>query len=419
MTINYKTHDNGLTIASDKMEDIETVSVHVHVKTGSRNEKKEENGVSHFLEHMAFKGTEKRTAKQIALEFDNMGASFNAYTSREKTAYYAKVLKEDLPKALDILSDIAQNSILPKDELEIERGVILQEIAMTEDTPDDIIWDHFQETAYPDQPFGRTILGPKEIIKNITQEEINNYIERQYSLPNVIVSAAGNINVDEFEKLTEDKFSNLPTHNTETPAAANYKGGDFRHSKDLEQIQLLMGFKGLSLQDDNFYHQQILASIFGGSMSSRLNQEIREKRGLVYSVYSFGMAYSDNGMFGIYAATSDEKVNELVEVTCAEIKKLTNTLKTEELNRAKTQVKTGLMMSRESSVSRAEKLAGNLSIFGRYITPEETLKEINKITLDDLQVYAKNILDQKDSVTVASLGKIDKLISYEDIVNKL
>ena len=180
-----------------------------------------------------------------------------------------------------------------------------------------------------------------------------------------------------------------------------------------------MGFKGLSLQDDNFYHQQILASIFGGSMSSRLNQEIREKRGLVYSVYSFGMAYSDNGMFGIYAATSDEKVNELVEVTCAEIKKLTNTLKTEELNRAKTQVKTGLMMSRESSVSRAEKLAGNLSIFGRYITPEETLKEINKITLDDLQVYAKNILDQKDSVTVASLGKIDKLISYEDIVNKL
>lgn len=419
MSIKYNTLDNGLTIASDEMNSIETVSVHVHVKTGSRNEDKKENGVSHFLEHMAFKGTEKRNAQQIALEFDNMGASFNAYTSREKTAYYAKVLKEDLPKAMDILSDIVQNSVLPKNELEIEREVILQEIAMTEDTPDDIVWDHFQETAYPDQPFGRSILGPKEIIQNITQDEINDYIKRQYSLPNVIISAAGNINEKDFAKMAEDKFSILPTHKPKKAANTNYKGGDFRHSKDLEQIQFLMGFEGLSLTDNNFYHQQILASIFGGSMSSRLNQEIREKRGLVYSVYSFGMAYSDSGMFGIYAATSDDKVNELVDVACGEVHKLTHDLKQEELDRAKTQVKTGMMMSRESTVSRAEKLAGNLAVFGRYITPEETIAEIEKITIDDLQAHAQNLLKQKDSVTIASLGKIDKLYKYEEIKNKL
>jgi len=419
MSIQFKTLKNGLTIASDKMESIETVSVHVHVKTGSRNEYAKENGVSHFLEHMAFKGTNTRTAKEIALEFDNMGASFNAYTSREKTAYYAKVLKEDLPKALDILADIVQSSILPKNELEIERQVILQEIAMTEDTPDDIIWDHFQEAAYPDQAFGRTILGPKELIKNITQDEINDYIKRQYSLSNIIVSAAGNLNVSDFEKMVEDKFSLLPSHKTEPASKAIYTGGDFRQQKDLEQIQFLMGFKGLALTSDNFYHQQILANIFGGSMSSRLNQEIREKRGLVYSVYSFGMSYSDNGMFGIYAATSDDKVNELVDVACAEVHKLTHDLKESELTRAKTQVKTGMMMSRENSISRAEKLAGNLSVFGRYITPEETIKEISEIELSHLHTFGKHLLEQKDSVTIASLGKIDKLYKYEDIKSKL
>jgi len=419
MSIKFKTLPNGLTIASDKMDSIETVSVHVHVKTGSRNESAKENGVSHFLEHMAFKGTNTRTARQIALEFDNMGASFNAYTSREKTAYYAKVLKEDLPKALDILADIVQSSILPKNELEIEREVILQEIAMTEDTPDDIVWDHFQTAAYPDQAFGRTILGPREIIRKITQEEINDYIKRQYSLSNIVVSAAGNLNEADFEKMVEDKFSILPSHEIATPVNATYKGGDFRQNKDLEQIQFLMGFNGLALTHDNFYHQQILATIFGGSMSSRLNQEIREKRGLVYSVYSFGLAYSDNGMFGIYAATSEDKVNELIDVACTEIHKLTHDLKQEELDRAKTQVKTGMMMSRESTVARAEKLAGNLAIFGRYITPEETIKEIGSIDLDHLHAHAKNILEQKDSVTVASLGKIDKLYKYEDIKDKL
>lgn len=419
MNISYKTLNNGLIVATDTIDSIETVSVHVLVRAGSRNENDLNNGVSHFLEHMAFKGTNRRTAKGIADEFDDIGAHFNAYTSREKTVYYAKVLKQDVEVAIDILADIVQNSILPEDEIERERGVILQEIAMNNDTPDELVFDYFQEIAYPNQPFGKTILGPVDIIKDMSRPMIQSYIDERYSLSNMVVSAAGNITSEKFEQLVTKHFV---THNPkDAPKAqkAVYQGGDFRLVKDLEQVQFAMGFETISYFDPEYYTQQVLATIAGGSMSSRLNQEIREKRGLAYSIFAFGSSFTDNGMFGVYAGTSGEKLNELIDVVAIELKKLTDTITEEEVKRAKAQVKTGLLMSQESSVSRAEKLAGNLAIFGRYIPTSEIIEKIENINIQNLQAFAERILTQKLRPTVASLGKIDKLYNYEEILEKL
>lgn len=419
MSISINKLDNGLTVSCDTIDTIETVSVHVLVKAGSRNETASNNGVSHFLEHMAFKGTNTRTAKDIADEFDSIGAHFNAYTSREKTVYYAKVLKDDAQTAVDILSDIVQNSILPEDELEREREVILQEIAMNNDTPDELVFDYFQDVAYPNQPFGRTVLGAVDVIQKIGKADLQAYIDERYSQSNIIVSAAGNIHSDAFKKLVSDRFTTLPTREVPKTEAARYEGGDFRLQKDLEQVQFVLGFDGVSYFDPLYYTQQVLATIAGGSMSSRLNQEVREKRGLAYSIFSFGSSFSDNGMFGVYAGTTDDKVNELVDVVCVELKKLTDGITEEELKRAKAQVKTGLLMSQESSVSRAEKLAGNLAIFGKYIPVNDIIEKINAIQTSDIVNFAEKILTRNTRPTVASLGKIDKLYKYEEILEKL
>ncbi len=273
---------NGLRLAVDEMKDVETVSVGVFVNTGSRNETPEINGISHFLEHMAFKGTKKRSARQIAEEFEGIGGRINAYTSKEKTVYYAKVLKQHAEFAVEFLADILQNSTFDEVELEKERGVILQEIAMTNDTPDDIVFDYFQETAYPSQAMGRSILGPVKNIKKFGRKDFSNYINAQYNYQNMAVVAAGNIKESDLVKWSKKYFTSLGDNKIKTYQKAKYQGGDFRKEKKLEQINLVLGFDGLSYLDPKYYTSQILAMILGGGMSSRLFQEVRENRGLAY-----------------------------------------------------------------------------------------------------------------------------------------
>jgi predicted Zn-dependent peptidase len=407
--------NNGLTISSDHVDTVETVSINFTVKTGSRNEQEDIGGLSHFLEHMAFKGTKTRTARDIAEEFDMIGGIFNAYTSREKTVYYAKVLKESLHKAVDILADILQNSTFAEEEIEKEKTVILQEIAQTIDAPDDLIFEHFQELAYPGQAMGRSILGTPEFVKSVTKEQLQQYMQERYSFNNIFVSAAGNIQHDELVKLVNEKFTDMPVELKQFDEESRYQGGDKRIEKDLEQIHIIMGFDGVSYFDDHYYHQQILSLIAGGGMSSRLFQEIRENRGLSYHISSFSSSYSDTGMFGIYAGTDEKHLNELVEVTAAEMHKLMDNVTAEELIRAKSQVKAALLISQENMTSRAEKLSSNLAIYGRYIYTEEILQKIEAITPQDIQDYCRAIFSSGKQPTIASIGKINKLKDYQDI----
>ena len=419
MTVSVVKLGNGITFATDIIQGIETVSISVLVKVGGRSENASNNGISHFLEHMAFKGTKSRSALQIAEEFDMIGGYFNAYTSKEKTVFYAKVLKDDIGVAVDILADIIQNSIFAEEEVEKERGVILQEIAQTIDTPDDIIFDYFHEQAYPDQPFGRTILGPSEYIAKVKRDDVVNFVNEHYCYENIIISCAGNFDKNKMLELVKGKFSTFQAIKPKLWQPAIYKGGDIRIQKDLEQVHLLIGYESLSYNHPDFYTQQVFSIILGGGMSSRLFQEIREKMGLVYSISSFGSSYSDTGMLTIYAGTSADSLAILIDTIGTEFKKICHSIGDEEINRAKAQVRAGLLMSQESSISRAEKLASNLATFGRHIPVSEIMEEINEVNASRLIAFAKKLFSQESLPTVASIGKIDSLYSYNDILNRI
>lgn len=398
---------NGLRVAADEMKDVETVSIGIFVNTGSRNESIEINGISHFLEHMAFKGTKKRSARQIAEEFEEIGGRINAYTSKEKTVYYAKVLKKDAEFAVEFLSDILQNSTFDKIELEKERGVILQEIAMTNDTPDDIIFDYFQETAYPNQALGRSILGPVKNIKKFTSTDFQNYIGKQYNYSNIALVAAGAIKEKDLVKYAEKYFNSLGNSKIKSVEVAKYKGGEFKKEKKLEQINLVMGFKGFSYNDDNYYKSQILAMLLGGSMSSRLFQEVRENRGLAYSIYSFNYTHCDSGTFGIYAGTTPDKTDELVLATCNEIKKVCDKVNDKEIARVRSQFQASLLMAKESTSSRMQKLGIDILSHDRVISDQEIIKKISSVKKSEIVNLAQEIFTSKP--TFAAIGKVKNL----------
>ncbi|MGH7047855.1 MAG: M16 family metallopeptidase [Stellaceae bacterium] len=379
MTIRVSTLANGLRVATDRIDTVDTVSLGIWVDVGTRHEPAAINGVAHFLEHMAFKGTERRSALAIAEEIEAVGGHLNAYTSRESTAYYAKVLKEDVPLALDILADILQHSTFDPQEMERERTVILQEIGQANDTPDDIIFDHFQECAYPDQAMGRPVLGRPEIIRRLGHDEVRAYLRDHYSAGRMILCAAGNLDHDRVAMLAEKALCDVPAERPVTTEPARYIGGDRREQRDLEQLHLVLGFPGLTLEDPDFYAASVLATAFGGGMSSRLFQEIREKRGLVYTIHCFAHSYRDGGLFGIYAGTGEDEVAELVPALCEEVLKLEDGLGGVELARAKAQMKAGLLMSLESTSARCEQLAQHLLIHGTPFDPGEIVARVEAV----------------------------------------
>ncbi|HEY1430647.1 MAG TPA: pitrilysin family protein, partial [Stellaceae bacterium] len=356
MTARVSRLANGLRVATDAIQTVDTVSLGIWVDVGTRHEPAAINGAAHFLEHMAFKGTERRSACAIAEEIEAVGGHLNAYTSRESTAYYAKVLKEDVPLALDILADILQHSAFDPEELERERTVILQEIGQANDTPDDIIFDHFQECAYPGQAMGRPVLGRPEIIRELRRDAVVAYLRDHYGARRMVLAAAGNLEHEQLVDLADKLLSGLPAERSVSTEPARYAGGDRREDRDLEQLHLVLGFPGVTLGDPDYYAASVLSTAFGGGMSSRLFQEIREKRGLVYAIHSFVHGYRDGGLFGIYAGTGEDEAAELAPALCEEALKLQDGLTPIELGRAKAQMKAGLLMSLESTSARCEQL---------------------------------------------------------------
>jgi predicted Zn-dependent peptidase len=417
MTVELSKLENGLQIATDRIDTVDTVSLGIWVDVGTRHEPPEINGVAHFLEHMAFKGTERRSAAAIAEEIEAVGGHLNAYTSRESTAFYAKVLKEDVPLALDILADILQHSTFEPDELERERTVILQEIGQANDTPDDIIFDHFQECAYPDQAMGRPVLGRPEIIRRLGRDEVTAYLRDHYGARRMILAAAGNLNHDSVARLAEKLLSGVPADRSTTTEPARYVGGDWREERDLEQLHVVLGFPGLVLDDPDFYAGSVLSTAFGGGMSSRLFQEIREKRGLVYTIHCFGHSYRDGGLFGVYAGTGEEEAAELIPALCTEARKLDDGLRPVELARAKTQLKAGLLMSLESTSARCEQLAQHLLIHGTPFDPAEVVRRIEAV--DDAAI--RRVVDRwhASPPTLTALGPLSRLEDFDRVRARL
>ncbi len=408
---------NGLRIASDTIEHVETVALGVWLNIGTRHEKKSENGIAHMLEHMAFKGTKNRTALDISKAIEDVGGYMNAYTSREMTAYYVRVLRKDVELAVDILSDILQNSVFDAAEFEREQGVILQEIGRSNDTPDDVVFDYFQETCFGDHPMGWATLGTEDIIKSLTPEAVKAYMDRHYGVKNMVFCAAGRVDHDELSGLVEKYFTNLSDKGDQTPLPAQYVGGDFRESKELEQVHVVLGLPTVSMFDETYYDYMILASILGGGMASRLFNEIREKRGLVYTISADQYSYTDAGMFSVYAGTGPKEVAELLPVVCSELKKATDTITEEELNRSKNQMQAGLLMGLESTSHRCERLAKHMHLFGRSIAMEEVLQKLSRVSVQSVQAACQKVLSGKPTLT--TLGLVDHVMPYDELVKNL
>ncbi len=408
---------NGIRIISDHMSSVETISLGAWFGVGTRNENSNENGVAHLLEHMAFKGTERRSATDIAEEIESVGGHLNAYTSREQTAYYAKILKSDLDLAVDILSDILQNAVFDENELARERAVVLQEIGQAADTPDDIIFDLFQHRAYPDQPIGRPVLGKTEFVSKMPRRTIVDFVEKHYGGNQLVFSAAGNAEHQRLVEIVESKFEHLKRTKPIMLEPATYVGGDCREARELEQIHLVIGFPSVDFNHPDFYAQQVLSMLLGGGMSSRLFQEVREKRGLAYSIYSFSAAYRDGGLFGIYAGTGEREVTELLPVICDQLTKLTKTDLEEEVIRSRTQLKSGLLMSREGTSNRCEQIAQHMLVFGKVMSVNEIIDKVNGVDVESVQRVAERLLNGIPTMT--AIGPISHLESYESFRSRL
>lgn len=410
----YQTLANGLVVGTEPLLHTQTVAINLLVKVGSRHEPKALNGISHFLEHMSFKGTKTRTAQQIAQEFELLGAHFNAYTSREHTVYTVFLLKEYVEQALEILSDIILNSVFAEEEVERERTVILQEIAQSLDTPEDVVFDNLQEVCFADQAIGRTILGPSEVIKAITAEDLKAYVKKHYHAKQIVLSVAGNVTHDRVMLLANKYFAQLADGPQQAIDLPQYKGGSFYQQKDLEQVNLLLSFQGVSWRSEDYYVAELFTAILGGGMSSRLFQEVREKRGLVYSVGSYNLVYSDVGTFNLFAGTEENKVDEVIKIMAHELRNMENGITDEELLRVKQRIKTALMSSKEMSSHRAAELASDYSIYGRHITAEETLQKIDQVSKDDIAAFARKIY-ASSPVSFSVIGKVGGVMDYNAI----
>lgn len=391
MTLRFDTLPNGFRIVTEHMPGLMSASIGIWVQAGGRHERPEQNGIAHFLEHMAFKGTKTRSPLQIAEEIEDVGGYINAYTSKDMTAYYARVLSADVGLALDVISDIVLNPVFDPREIETERNVILQEIGQTLDTPDDIIFDWLQEVSYPDQPFGRTILGPAERVGAFSQQDLINFVAQHYGPNQMILSAAGGVDHDEILTKAIELFGHLPRHEPFQMLGADFLGGEKRKVKKLEQAHFTLSFEAPSYRAPDVYAAQIYGMALGGGMSSRLFQKVREENGLCYTIFAQSGAYEDTGQITIYAGTSSEEIASLAQLTVEELKRAPQDMSSAEVERARVQLKAGLLMGLESPSSRAERLARLLAIYDRVPSLDEAIAKIDAVTCQDVREFAANM----------------------------
>ncbi|MBL1406038.1 MAG: peptidase M16 [Hyphomicrobiales bacterium] len=418
MSVEVTKLKNGMTVVLNPMPHLETVALGTWIKAGSRNEDENEHGIAHFLEHMAFKGTKKRTSRQIVEAIEDVGGDINAATSIESTSYFTRLLGDDINLGMDVLHDILENSTFEEAEIEREKHVILQEIGAANDVPDDLVFDNFQDTAFDGQPIGRPILGTPETVKSFGKDDLNNYLGKHYRGPNMVLSASGKIDCDKLLTKAEELYSGFPSSLADEPVASNYIGGESFTKRDNAETQLVIGFEGRAYHARDFYASQLLSMILGGGMSSRLFQEVREKHGLCYSIYSFHWGFSDSGIFGVHAATETEDIPKLMPIILDELKRAAQDIDKHEVDRARAQIRAGLMMSMESPSSRATQLARQIMLFGRPVTNEELMDRLTAISTERITDLAGRLFTQSNP-TIAAVGSVDKVMKQAEIADYL
>lgn len=418
MTAKLHTLSNGVRVVIDQMPHTKSAAVGMYFTVGSRHEKPEENGAAHFLEHMAFKGTKTRTVDRLLEEMEDLGAKPNAFTGKEQTCYYMTGLGRDAVTFARLLGDIVCNATLPAEEMEIERGAIIQEIGMYDDSPDSVASELAEQTAYPAQPYGAPILGPKENIKSFSRDVLKNFRDRHYHAGNLIVSVAGNVDEAALLAELEATVGKLASGPASTFQPAVYKGGDVREKRDTEQLHLTIVFNGCAMGDKREAAAELLAEVLTGGMSSRLFREIREKRGLVYGISAHNSSAQGAGDFTISAGTGKDEVKKLIPVLCDELNKVrTGGITQAELDRARASVLVSLARSEDSSMSRMIMAADDIHFRGRLVENTEKETELNRITIADIQAVARGIFSS--TPTVVALGPCEKVEPYRKIKQRL
>lgn len=418
MSVKITALDNGITVVSDAMPHLGTASLGIWVGAGARSEREDEHGISHLLEHMAFKGTRRRTARRIAEEIEQVGGDINAATSVEQTSYNVRVLGEDVGLGLDILADILTEPAFAADELEREKNVIVQEIGAVMDTPDDLVFDHFQECAFPGQAVGRSILGTPETVRSFGSGQLGGYLSRTYRGPRMVVSAAGAVDHERLVADAAERLSLVGGAAAPDQPTATYQGGMLLTPRELEQVHVLVGLEGCSYKDPDYHAVQVLANVLGGGMSSRLFQDVREERGLCYAIYAFHWSYSDTGLFGVYAGTDEGDVGELTRAVADQLLDVGESVTEAEVARAKAQMKVGLLAALESSGARADQLARQILGFGRVIPVDEIVSKVEAVDVGKVKAAARRLVERARP-TLAVIGPKAGLEPAAKIVERL
>ena len=405
MSVEVTTLKSGVNVVTDTMPHLETASLGVWVASGSRDERRDEHGISHFLEHMAFKGTRRRSARQIAEEIEAVGGDLNAATGAESTIYHARMLKADVPLALDVLADILSEPTFEREEVIREQSVIVQEIGAVTDTPDDLVFEHLNAIAFPDQSLGRSILGTATTVRSFDGRILRDYLARNYRAPDMVVAAAGAVDHAAVVADVEQRFASFAGPASPLPEPARFGGGSHVEKRELEQVHIAMALPGIAVTDPTVYSLEAFTSILGGGMSSRLFQEARERRGLCYTISSFHMPYSDIGIFCLYAGTDAADTAELMRVIVGEIAGAADSISEPEVARAKAQMKASLLMALESSGARINQLARQMITYGRPLAVEELVEKVEAVTVETARAAGRALIARgKMATAVIGLG---------------
>ena len=408
----------GLRIASRGLAQAQSLSVGIWVNAGARDERDGEMGIAHMLEHMAFKGTKRRSARDIATEVENVGGYMNAHTSREETAYYLRLLPEYLDMGIDILADILTEPTMPDEEIERERGVIIQEIGQSQDTPDDIVFDMFARASYGEHTLGRPILGSIDSVSGFSRDNLRGFMSRHYGAGQMLVTASGAVDHDDFVRRVEARLGHLASAEDTNRVSPDWKGGRHIEVRDLEQTHLVIGLPSFGARDDRRFALMVLSTLFGGGMSSRLFQEVREKRGLCYSIFSFASMYSDSGHFGIYAGTSAAQANEMLTVTAQQLAALATRVGEEEVSRAKAQLRASLVMARESVSGCGDALARQIMLFGAPVDDSDLLDQIAAVDTEAVRGVAANLI-AGGQPAIAAIGPQSAIMETDTLAGLL